>query len=153
MSMLARAYLHLRIERGRESFLSFSLSLPLRLTHSLPLSLSYTYPTVHSFVRKHIHAYSMRGIINRGPMSGFHSLSLPLARQLGGHLRNATVFADVLRPKYRAFGTNTVDYYNIFHRRGSTKLGKRRAEEKILTRDGESKISVHSKSCRIEAII
>jgi len=46
----------------------------------------------------------MRGIINRGPMSGFHSLSLPLARQLGGHLRNAIVFADVLRPKYRAFG-------------------------------------------------
>lgn len=39
-------------------------------------------------------------------MSGFHSLSLPLARQLGGHLRNAIVFADVLRPKYRAFDTN-----------------------------------------------
>lgn len=54
----------------------------------------------------------MRGIINRGPMSGFHSLSLPLARQLGGHLRNTIVFADVLRPKYRAFGTNNAfDYY------------------------------------------
>lgn len=114
MSMLARAYLHLRMESGRDRFLSVSLSL------SLVLSLSYTYPTAHSFVRKHIHAYSMRGIINRGPMSGFHSLSLPLARQLGGHLRNAIVFADVLRPKYRAFGTNNViDYYNAPHRQGN----------------------------------
>jgi hypothetical protein len=112
MSMLARAYLHLRMVSGRDRFLSLSLSL------SLVLSLSYTYSTVHSFARKHIHAYSMRGIINRGPMSGFHSLSLPLARQLGGHLRNAIVFADVLRPKYRAFGTNNAfDYYNAPHRR------------------------------------
>jgi len=50
-------------------------------------------------------------------MSGFHSLSLPLARQLGGHLRNAIVFVDVLRPKYRAFDTN-VDYNNVLHRLG-----------------------------------
>lgn len=114
MSMLARAYLHLRIERerGRGSFLP-----PPPTSLSLSLPLAHARSAVHSFVREHVHArarcsrvYSTRGIINRGPMSGFHSLSLPLARQLGGHLRNAIVFADVLRPKYRAFGTNTADY-------------------------------------------
>jgi len=55
MSMLARAYLHLRMESGRDSFLSLSLV----------LSLSYTYSTVHSFVRKHIHVLYARDYKSR----------------------------------------------------------------------------------------
>jgi len=116
MSMLARAYLHLRMEGWREGErvgdgaspslpLSLSPSLPLSLSLSLSHSLSSSYASARSHAGTYTRVHSTREIINRGPMSGFHSLSLPLARQLGGQLRNAIVFADVLRAKYRASAT------------------------------------------------
>jgi hypothetical protein len=97
-------------EGGRRRF-SLAPSLPLSLSPSLSLSLSLSHSLSSSYASARSHAgtytrvHSTREIINRGPMSGFHSLSLPLARQLGGQLRNAIVFADVLRAKYRASAT------------------------------------------------